>query len=425
MTKNYILSFLFLFSSFFSFSQTEFLDGILVLNEGGNSDISFIAEANQVTNNVYGLANSGSQMGNIGQSLTMHNDIAIVALNGSDKVVIANNKTFENIATISSGVVNPRYTAVYNNKAYVTCWGSGGDTTDDYLAVINLTTNTLEAPIPMAEGVEKIKEINGKLYIAHQGGYNTGNIVTVYDIFAGTSTTIGVNDVPTEMIKVGNFLYVLSAGLQAWHAGGPTTASLAKIDLTADTVISTLNFDASVTPFHMDTDGTYLYITSNVDIYRYNLTTDTLEATSFITTTAAGYSGIYGLNVIDDKIYVADANNYAINGFVHEYNLTGTLLNTFTVGQNPNHIYKATQSNLGTNTSTLTSISVYPNPTTDVFHVMSASDLQVKIYDLSGKMLKVVNSSKDAIDVSDFSAGLYIVELVGENQKQVIKLIKK
>ena len=40
-------------------------------------------------------------------------------------------------------------------------------------------------------------------------------------------------------------------------------------------------------------------------------------------------------------------------------------------------------------------------------------------------MLKVVNSSKDAIDVSDFSAGLYIVQLVGENQKQVIKLVKK
>ena len=55
----------------------------------------------------------------------------------------------------------------------------------------------------------------------------------------------------------------------------------------------------------------------------------------------------------------------------------------------------------------------------------SASDLQVKIYDLSGKMLKAINSSKDAIDISDFSAGLYIVELVGENQKQVIKLIKK
>ena len=106
MTKNYILSFLFLFSSFFSFSQTEFLDGILVLNEGGNSDISFIAEANQVTNNVYGLANSGSQMGNIGQSLTLHNDIAIVALNCSDKVVIAINKTFENILKIITAFLN-------------------------------------------------------------------------------------------------------------------------------------------------------------------------------------------------------------------------------------------------------------------------------------------------------------------------------
>ena len=425
MTKNYVLSFLFLFSSFFTFAQTEFLDGFLVLNEGGTSDISFISATNQVTNNVYGLSNSGGQMGNIGQSLTMHNDIAIVALNGSDRVVIVDNKTFTNIATISSGVVNPRYTAVYNNKAYVTCWGSGVNTTDDYLAVINLATYTLETPIPMAEGVEKIKEINGKLYIAHQGGYNTGNIVTVYDIIAGTSTTISVNDVPTEMIKFGNSLYVLSAGLQAWHTGGPTAASLAKIDLSTDTILSTFNFDASVTAFHMDTDGTNLYITSNVDIYRYNLTTDTLEATSFITTTATGYSGIYGLNVIDDKIYVADANNYAATGFVYEYNLTGSLLNTFTVGQNPNHIYKSAQSNLGNNTNTLASISVYPNPTSDLFYVNSANDLKVTIHDLSGKMLKSVNSSKEAIDVSDFSAGLYIVELAAENQKQVIKLIKK
>ncbi|MFD2909476.1 T9SS type A sorting domain-containing protein [Flavobacterium ardleyense] len=425
MTKNYLLSFLFLFSSFFTFAQREFLDGILVLNEGGRSTVSFISETSTVTNNLYGLSNDDGQMGNIGQSLTMHDDIAIIAINGFDKVVIANNKTFVNIATISSGVVNPRYTAVYNNKAYVTCWGSGVNATDDYLAVIDLTTNTLEAPIPMPEGVEKIKEINGKLYIAHQGGYNTGNIVTVYDISAGTTTTISVNDVPTEMIKAGNFLYVLSAGLQPWQTGGPTAASLAKIDLSTDTVLSTVNFDASVTAFHMDTDGTNLYITSNVDIYRYNLTTDTLEATSFITTTATGYSGIYGLNVIDDKIYVADANDYALTGFVYEYNLMGSLLQTYTVGQNPNHIYKSAQSNLGNNTNNLARISVYPNPTTDLFYVNSVNDLKVKIYDLSGKMLKYVNSSKEAIDVSDFSNGLYLIELAGENQKQIIKLIKK
>src|SRR5690606_31893329 len=140
----------------------------------------------------------------------------------------------QHIATVS-GLDNPRYSAVYNNKAYVTCWGSS---TDDYLAVIDLTTNTLETTITIPNGSEKIKEANGKLYIAHQDA----DIVSVYDIATQKLDEIQVENTPSELVFLGNDLYVL-CGVPSW--GSTTaTASLHKINLNTDTATNIFIFPA-------------------------------------------------------------------------------------------------------------------------------------------------------------------------------------
>jgi hypothetical protein len=44
----------------------------------------------------------------------------------------------------------------------VTNWGNGGSATDDYVAVVNLSTY-LVSKIPVVEGPERILEYNNKI----------------------------------------------------------------------------------------------------------------------------------------------------------------------------------------------------------------------------------------------------------------------
>lgn len=404
--------------NFFGFSQTEYLDGVLVLNEGGagsgNSTISFVSSTNVVTNNIYGLINPGMKLGDTGQSLTMYEDVAIIVLNISNEVKIVNSKTFQHIASISTGLVDPRYSAVYNNKAYVTCWGS---TTDDYLAVIDLTTNTIETTITIPNGSEKIIEANGKLYIAHQDA----DIVSVYDIASQQLDEIQVASTPSELKVIGNDLYVL-CGVQPWGTG---TASLYKVDLTTDTVSSTTAVPATIKAFHMDTDGTYLYMSSLADVYRYEIATNTFDSTAFISTGITGFMGMYGMNVIDGSVYVADAKNFVSSGSAYVYSTqNGTLSQTYTVGITPNHFYKSAKKNLSTNKPTMVSVSVFPNPTSDVLNIKTEEPIKLaSIYSVSGQ--KLVEAKADVLNVSQLKAGVYILKVQTNKGVATLKFVKK
>lgn len=409
----------FVLCNLFGFSQTEYLDGVLVLNEGGagsvNSTVSFISTTNVVTNNVYGLTNPGMSLGDTGQSLTMYKDIAVVVLNISNEVKIVNNRTFQHIASVSTGLVNPRYSAVYNDKAYVTCKGS--TTTGGYLAVIDLTTNTLENTIAISNGAEKIIEVNGKLYIAHEDA----DIISVYDIATQQLDEIQVASTPSELKVIGNDLYVL-CGVQPWGTG---TASIYKIDLVTDTVSSTIAVPATIKAFHMDTDGNYLYMSSLADVYRYEIATNTFDSTAFISTGITNFMGMYGMNVIDGFVYIADAKNFVSSGSAYVYSTqNGTLSHTYTVGVTPNHFYKSAQTNLSTNKPTIVSVSVYPNPTTEMLNIQVNETIkQVTVYNMQGR--KLIQDASSALNVASLPAEIYLLEVLTVKGTASTKFVKK
>ena len=75
------------------------------------------------------------------------------------------------------------------------------------------------------------------------------------------------------------------------------------------------------------------------------------------------------------------------------------------------------------------SIKVYPNPTSDKLWIESpaAEKLNVRIYNLSGSL--VYNNpdhfSSNAIALSEFSNGTYILKIGTELENNVVKIIKK
>jgi hypothetical protein len=69
---------------------------------------------------------------------------------------------------------------------------------------------------------------------------------------------------------------------------------------------------------------------------------------------------------------------------------------------------------------------LYPNPTTDVINVNSKTAISnVKVYNILGKLVKDVNK-ESRIDISDLSAGYYVVKIQDDlGSLGVTKLIKK
>jgi len=337
-----------LISSCSVFAQGTYKNGVFVLNEGGTntSSVSFISnDADAVAqNDIYTTVNpTQGPLGTIGQSIAFNGNYAYIVMNVSNTIKVVNRDTFEYVTTISTGLNNPRYIAFTGGKGYITNWGDSFSNDDDYVAVLNLENNTIgTTTIPMSFGVEKISEINGKLYVAHKGGYSYGNLISVIDPVSNTiEDTITVGDVPEAMVVADGFLYVLCSGKPDW-SGAETFGKLVKIDLASNTVTSEIEFP-SQHPLNlkMDTNNT-IYYTIDADIYQTTLAATSLPTEPLFSIDEQGAYGIYGMDVIDGKIYIADAENYISAGHVYVYSTAGILLDDYVVGLIPNGFYKAT-----------------------------------------------------------------------------------
>ena len=120
-------------------------NGAFIINEGpfqnGSGTLSFYSrQSGEISNDIYQNANEKVQLGNIVHSMTIHNDLAYIVVNNSNKIIIANAKNLENVGEIT-GFELPRYfLPIDDNKAFVSQWGADGVTGS--IKVIDLQTNT-------------------------------------------------------------------------------------------------------------------------------------------------------------------------------------------------------------------------------------------------------------------------------------------
>ena len=317
-------------------------NGVLILNEGGfmagNASVSFLSNDFVLENNIYGNVNNGAILGDTAQDMGFSGDLAYIVLNFSNKIEVVNRYTFEKVATIDEGLINPRYIAFHDGKAYVTNWGDGNSPSDDFIAVISLDSNAVISTIPVAEGPENILEENGKLYVAHNGGHGFGNSITVINASANSVvTSISVGDVPNSIEEQNGKLYVLSGGKPSW-ADTETFGQMDIIDLSNNTVVDTYEF-ATSHPANLVIEDNKIYYTVDSGIYTMEIGADALPATPLFSTTDQGTYGVYSFAVADGYIYVGDAMDYSSNGKVHVYLTDGTLYESYTVGVIPAGFY--------------------------------------------------------------------------------------
>ncbi|MBM1107578.1 hypothetical protein JQC67_15590 [Aurantibacter crassamenti] len=320
-------------------------NGILVLHEGnfgaGNASVSFVSDdLTSTENGIFKSVNEVDSWGDTAQSIAFEGDLAYIVLNNSQKIEVVNRFTFESVATIGgpdkTDFLNPRFMVIVNGKGYVTNWGDGSNPDDDFIAVINLENNTVESPISVAEGPEMIVANESTIYVAHKGGFNQNNIVSVIDATTNAVTTsITVADRPNSLqFDADGNLWALSGGNPSW-TGIESPGQLDKIDITDNTVTETLTFETTEHPGALSlVDGSLYYYLSG-SVFKLDATSTTLPTTAEIT----GLSFV-NMSVNAGKLYGVDAKDYSSNGSLEVYDLSNnTLLTSEEVSIIPTAIY--------------------------------------------------------------------------------------
>ncbi|SOS49189.1 YncE family protein [Tenacibaculum dicentrarchi] len=295
---------------------SEYTKGIIISSEGGfgNKDGSIAYVNSQLsklaTNFVY-TGENNAQLGGLIQSITFTDTEAYIILNDVNTIIIADKITFKKKAEITTGLKNPRYMTVVGDKGYVTNWGDGGNTKDDYVAIIDLKTNKIETTtISLENGVEQILNKDHKLYISHKGAWSSSNIISVVDLKANNSvSTITVKDNPDEMAfdNAGN-LIVLSEGKPLTYNDDytkvltSTTSSISFINTSTNKIVKELAFPENKRATYMSFDNNKVYYYQGSNTTVYNIT----NTSSNLATQGINVGSIYGMNVRQNQLFTVE-----------------------------------------------------------------------------------------------------------------------
>lgn len=428
MKKNYTLRLLFaaVAFAFATSASAQLQEGVLVLNEGNfgvdNAGISFIG-ATSFHSDIYAEANNNIPLGNTAQSMGFYEDKAYVVLNGSGALTVLDRNTLRLSAIMSIGLANPRHIVFSEGKAYVSCWTDPGDANDDNISIVDLLSMSISSRISTPEGPERMLVVDNKLYVANQGGYGFGNSVSVIDLATdAVIATIPTGDVPNSMVESGGTVYVLCGGKPSWSQA-ETFGKLLKINVADNTITATIDFP-EMHPSNLKIYGDYLFYSVDADVYKMTLST-VLPQTPLIELEAVGVYGIYGMDIIDDKLYIADAVNYVDPGKAYVYSVDGVLLNDYQVGKLPNGFYKAQIQLDAKNQKGLDALTIYPNPAADQFFINTEKPADINIFDMSGRLVKTTVYNTSGISVSDLKSGIYLVEITIDSQKSIKRISVK
>ncbi|KGO94011.1 YncE family protein [Flavobacterium enshiense] len=317
--------------------------GVFILNEGssGQGSVSFLGnDLSKFTQDVYGAVNPGDLFGQYVQSMFFDGDYAYIIAGGSNKINVVNRKTFKLVAKIESGLAKPRYGVVKDGKAYVVnanTYPNFGDpadaigNTDDYVAVINLATNSVESTIPLNNTGNRIILENGKLYVSEP--YKSTKILVVNPATNLLETPIVVGEGADTMEVNNGILYVLKSSY-----GNPS--EIVKVDL-LDSSMTNVVFPESLNDAkNLDIYENKIYYTVDTSVYAMDLTASSASTTAILSyTSSSAYGKMYGFAVNNGRIFIADGGDFTANSKAYVYSLNGTLQKQVAVGVGPNGFY--------------------------------------------------------------------------------------
>ncbi|MBZ9786315.1 cell surface protein [Psychroflexus sp. CAK57W] len=310
----------------------DYFDGTLILNEGGSAggSVSFLSsDLQQLSNSIFEEVNPNTGLGLFLQSIFFDDDKAFIIANGSNLITVVNRYTFELIGTVDSGLNVPRYGTVHNGKAYVTNLAAFDSDQDDFIAIIDIETLEVEETVVVGAVAEHIVSFNDDLFIQN-AAFGFGNQISKFNIASSSITeTLQVSSGLNSMQVYNQSLYTLdSEGVKVIN---PST-------FTVENQIAKPESLESVNNLRVENDQ--FYYTSGTAAYTSPTSaTELFSEFIFDYGSTSTFGSFYGFEVNDDRIYVGDAGDFASNGSVFVYSITGELLTEKAVGIAPNSFY--------------------------------------------------------------------------------------
>ena len=305
---------------------------VFIINEGnfgaGNGSISIYDEEKKtITNAIIENANQGNGIGASVQSLFTHDGVGYIVCNSADKIEFISAEDYSFLANPITGISQPRYMTVVEDKGYVTCWGPWDNWTlpESYIAVIDLASKTVIDSLECGSGPEGIIAVGNKLFIANS--FETS--VSVLNLSNNDHAEIELDGAPQHFaLDASGTLWVsISSGLQPVNSS--TNAK--------GTAVAVADMGSKIA---LDGDGLKIYLLTaepwpgtGSEVYGFDTQTKQLDAQPLIS--GDSFYGI-GFNAPTDIIYVADSKGFSGNGVVTVYDSQGNQLDQQTTGIGPN-----------------------------------------------------------------------------------------
>ncbi|WP_253916200.1 MULTISPECIES: YncE family protein [unclassified Lentimicrobium] len=318
--------------------------GVFITNEGnfmyGNASLSFYdIEKKRIYNHIFYARNS-APLGDVVQSMEIHNGQAFIVVNNSGKVYVADANTLEFTASIT-GLNSPRYIHFLNDqKAYIT------DLHAKAITIVNPSTYKKTGSIDVNNNNPNYYQHSTEQMIQYENLVFTNcwsfdNQILVID--SNTDQVIDSIEVPAQpssmVMDKNNKIWVLCDGGYAESPYAHERPALVKIDAQSLEIEKLFRFDLEDNPSELCINGSQdtLYFI-NRHVFRMTTEEPQFPEVPFVESSYTGvYGGFYGLSIhpTSSQVYIADAIDYQQNGIIYRYHPQGHLLDSFKAGVNP------------------------------------------------------------------------------------------
>lgn len=311
--------------------------GLFVANEGnyqyGNASLTFYdTETGTVENDVFIRAN-GQKLGDVAQSMTMHDGTLWITVNNSHVIFAVDPVTFKEKGRIT-GLTSPRHIYFINDeKAYVTqLW-------DGRIFIVNPKKYEITGYIDtgMDSGTASTEQIIGfgDMAIVNCWSYQD-RILKINTITDEIEDELRIGIQPAAMTADCNGrLWVLTDGGYEGNPAGHENPALTVVNPETFEIERKFTFYGDGRPSAIETntakDSIYFI---NGGVYRMSVNDKVLPSEAFIESRGTEYCAI-GICPFNQEIYVADAIDWQQKGLIYRYSLSGELLDSFRAGINP------------------------------------------------------------------------------------------
>jgi YVTN family beta-propeller protein len=299
-------------------------NGVFIVNEGqfmeGNSSVSFYNPSTKTyVDNIFELVNN-RPLGDIAQSIYLHNNRAYIVVNNSGKIEVVDAETFESLGTIQN-LTSPRYfLPVGNNKAYVT------DLFSNTISVINLNNYTVESTITTNGFTEEMIAHNGKVFVGNKG---TGYVYVINPSNHSITDSIALTEgAGSLVVDKNNKIWVLCEG-KSWEG---IAGALYRINPQDLSIEATFNFSETefASRLRINNAGDKLFYLNN-GVVSMDINASSVPASAFIPQGDKFFHGLR-INPANNEIYTSDALDFVQRGIVYRYSSDGNLIDEFTSG---------------------------------------------------------------------------------------------